>query len=624
MTSVVLKTWAADDLVTPLATLQAARSKAQWGAKQSGSGSCDVPEGQTGIAGGALVSVEVDGQTVFGWVIDTDPLVSRGPKATPQIHLEGLGLRRLLDYGQVWGDDCPKPATEVVFGWQHPEYDDSGWAAAQSYGHVRDDPWPSPRPAGYPSRSAEYITDDTDDGTARTIRFRRTYDLASDTPVGIAVSEDDSLPELYINGIRLDELESSGQYNWRDYRYQVYTVCGPELTIAGKIVNDDIGTTDGMLNPAWLLLALMAPAGDGEPTSQDHHIQISTNASTSGTWELFVNSDIAGPVAFDATDSDVKSAIETATGDTCTVVKDSSSPHTWSVVFDGPALSNTTVITTPRSIDLDGTVTQDIVVQGNSGLVARDDTSVRMQTDTTWSVNADTDDPGMPVGQIVRICLEAIQARGTTDLDHVTLGFTDTLDSAGNAWPDVLLRIPTQDTTLGTVVTLLEAMGMVFDFTFSGSMRLQLDGWVEGGRGTDRSATVVLGRDDIQIRELGRRFDTIRNAIRSVTDEGFADITDATSITAHGRREGTSADGPFATEAEANQYASTDLTNLKDPQLVSTFAVRPGLQPWVDGWGEADIITCPSRTSDTTAMRTVGITLEVKDHNPELTVRTVS
>ncbi len=60
--------------------------------------------------------------------------------------------------------------------------------------------------------------------------------------------------------------------------------------------------------------------------------------------------------------------------------------------------------------------------------------SVIVNTDSTWqSVGYPTVVPGFTPGQILRILMQEAQARGT--LTGVSLGFTDTNDSAGQPWP---------------------------------------------------------------------------------------------------------------------------------------------------------------------------------------------
>lgn len=625
MTQLTLKTYAASDVATPLATLQQRGGKWQWESKARGTGQCDVPEStaDADIPPGALVAVHLEGvaDPVFAWVIDEDPIVAAG-KNTGVIRLAGPGAMRILDYGQVWPPDCPLPGDEIVFGWQHPDFDDTGWGAVQVHGTVADEPWQPPRPTGFPVKEASFITDDTADGQPRTVRYRRTYTFAENTLIGFAVSADDELPELWLNGVRITEVEFSGEFQWKTYRYLVLEVCAGDFTIAGKTENLSRATNTPEDNPTWLLLAGALPSGDGLAQAANELVTVLLPAATTGTWHMFVNGTPSMPIAYNAAENDVAEAVGTAADDTVTVTKTGDS--SWDIEFDGPRHANTPVLTSVANLDADVAPQQITQREGASGRVVEDSTGAPVMTDSTWVMHQGDVDPGMTPGKIVRLCLEAAQARGVTDLDHVTLGFTDTNDSDGNLWPTVLLRAPMQDTTVGRIVDLLSAMGFQFDMSISGGA-LVLDGWVQGARGADLRASVVLTRSDIVLGSLGRKHDTIRNVIRSVTTDEFHDTADAASIAAYGRREATSADAVFESTAEADQYAQADLDNLAQPQVVSEFAVSPGApRPYLDGYGPADIITCPTREGQQPS-RVVGITGEIVGGTAlKLSLRTVT
>lgn len=67
--------------------------------------------------------------------------------------------------------------------------------------------------------------------------------------------------------------------------------------------------------------------------------------------------------------------------------------------------------------------------------------SLLVQTDSTWrALGYPASPPGFTPGEQVRIFMEEAQARGA--LDGWTLGFTDTLDSDGNAWTAIESTYP--------------------------------------------------------------------------------------------------------------------------------------------------------------------------------------
>jgi len=121
--------------------------------------------------------------------------------------------------------------------------------------------------------------------------------------------------------------------------------------------------------------------------------------------------------------------------------------------------------------------------------------TVLVHSDNTW-LALDYPDaiPGMTVGEILRILIEEDQARG--GLAGVTLGFTDALDSDGNAWTagDLINGEYTINITLDIGANLLNVAKM-FDEQFADlhmTPTLQLDAYNLDTYGTDLTGSVDL------------------------------------------------------------------------------------------------------------------------------------
>jgi hypothetical protein len=124
--------------------------------------------------------------------------------------------------------------------------------------------------------------------------------------------------------------------------------------------------------------------------------------------------------------------------------------------------------------------------------------TIRAQSDENTKVMAyPSPFPGMTPGRILRLAIEEAQARGA--LDGVTLSFTDTLDSDGNAWSEVDLSTPVPQTN---VLALARMLPVDIDM---GPDDLTLHAWARP-RGADLSASVTLARA-VNLQGLRHRFE---------------------------------------------------------------------------------------------------------------------
>ncbi len=274
----------------------------------------------------------------------------------------------------------------------------------------------------------------------------------------------------------------------------------------------------------------------------------------------------------------------------------------WRIEFTGD-LGSTYVPLSADGTNLTGgaaIVTDEITRGQSAGSVVKSDTS--------WVVLDDPASvPGLTPGEILRLAVEEAQARGTTVLDDVTLGFTDAADSDGNAWSAELvlpLSLPADVHRLSVVV---EELG--FDVDVDPDLTLQA--W--NLRGTDRSGTVsfTAGTAGTSGFVASQDETTVRNVIRARTDQGWFENTDATSVTARGRWEDGIALSGYSTEDEAASVTQPLLDDLATPPKNTTWTIpeEATVVPY-DDFFLGDVVSAPAfGTSGFTAtdMRVVRI-----------------
>jgi hypothetical protein len=95
-----------------------------------------------------------------------------------------------------------------------------------------------------------------------------------------------------------------------------------------------------------------------------------------------------------------------------------------------------------------------------------------------------TSPPGFTPGAIIRILLEEAQARGA--LADVTLGFTDSVDSASASWPvspDVVFRVGLDG------LSMLRQLAETYVDALMAPDALRLDAWGYGTKGVASGVT---------------------------------------------------------------------------------------------------------------------------------------
>lgn len=136
----------------------------------------------------------------------------------------------------------------------------------------------------------------------------------------------------------------------------------------------------------------------------------------------------------------------------------------------------------PSNVNDPGGVAWAIYPAAASGVVgasiSHSDASCRM-------VEYQDEPPGMPVGRVMRICLEEMQARSV--LTGLTWTFTDNADSAGEAWP-VSADIATKTGT--DILTFFRELSGTYVDLWMAPGGLVLHAWNKDGRGDTKSVTL--------------------------------------------------------------------------------------------------------------------------------------
>jgi hypothetical protein len=244
--------------------------------------------------------------------------------------------------------------------------------------------------------------------------------------------------------------------------------------------------------------------------------------------------------------------------------------------------------------------------------------TVLTETNTTgWYVRPASDPPGWRAAEILITALTEAQTAG--DLSSaVTWDFDETLDSDGNTWDDLRdVQIPVGEDLL----TLSNRWaGTVYDIHMTPDLVLQA--WKR--RGSDLSATVTLTPGvDVTSAAPTAGYGQIRNVVRFLYDGTWHEVTDAASVTAHGRRLTVLSFGDAGSLDEATQLATEALDDLADPQITqpvgSTSAT--GAQPF-DDYNLGDTISAPGLLTGQADARVMGITGVEQDNRIDWTTDT--
>jgi hypothetical protein len=236
-----------------------------------------------------------------------------------------------------------------------------------------------------------------------------------------------------------------------------------------------------------------------------------------------------------------------------------------------------------------------------------------MQTNTSdWIVTDIT--PGWRKAQVLKKLIEEAQARGVPGATSLTIGWTDTHDSAGVPWADA----PGEYTfSIGTV-SLADVASQLGESGFNVWVDADTMTVLAYGRmGVDRSGslTLALGEGGGVI-----AYDVTASSARATAmlmhleDGSWQDATDAPGIAAVGRIETGLQLGSASTPATAAAIAAAQLADSAHPQIGVTCQVHPsqGPQLHVD-YDLGDSMIVPGRRGSTMKGRQLADTVKKVD-----------
>lgn len=196
---------------------------------------------------------------------------------------------------------------------------------------------------------------------------------------------------------------------------------------------------------------------------------------------------------------------------------------------------------------------------------------------------------GHTVGAIVDTLLTEAQDRG--EIPDVTWGFTDSVDSEGNAWADLIPEVDFDAAgTIADVVNKLEESGYCdVGVTYNGGVELRL--FNKDARGASVPITISTAERNLLSHTVDTDF-LVENDVALVRDRGIYLMDDDTSIGVYGRLPGGSVQvGPIEDTDVLEQIGAAYLagrTAPGDSVIVETvpmfdFAAEPGDSCDVEG-----------------------------------------
>jgi hypothetical protein len=240
--------------------------------------------------------------------------------------------------------------------------------------------------------------------------------------------------------------------------------------------------------------------------------------------------------------------------------------------------------------------------------------SVIERTDSTWDALAyPSDPPIMSVGAVLRVVIDEAQARG--DLPGVSLGFTDALDSDGNAWGTTPAEVYRVGTNLLAMIRQMCEVAIDVELTPT----LVLNAYNKGDLGSDLTGSISL-LEDVHLSGLehdGEGPLTNDALVKYPVGERnrWLRRQRASSVSAHGPLESYLELGTAASEAQVLITADAILEEHGEPTIVATFECQDitGERPYVD-WSVGDTILVPgdddTPTETVVESITVGETLD--------------
>ena len=241
---------------------------------------------------------------------------------------------------------------------------------------------------------------------------------------------------------------------------------------------------------------------------------------------------------------------------------------------------------------------------------------IRRTGDASWTTHKVVGGvkPGWTVGAILRT-LHAEANQTTQDvyaLEHIIPDFDGVLDSNGDPWPEIDVQgFQVGVDTLGDVLRQLEELGC--------DSRILPDGTWQAfvSQGEDQSATCWFqeGLNLLDLDYNGTPPTGTKAMVR--TPGGWLTRTSTAGVAAYGKRYVAVTSSAAVTTAQGALLADRLLEETAFPRYTYTAVIRAvnGCVPWFD-FGVGDLVTCPDRAGDMTAMRVLSITASTPDDAP--------
>ncbi|MCA1572462.1 MAG: hypothetical protein LC798_19615 [Chloroflexi bacterium] len=206
--------------------------------------------------------------------------------------------------------------------------------------------------------------------------------------------------------------------------------------------------------------------------------------------------------------------------------------------------------------------------------------------------------PGMTVGQILRILVQEAQTRGA--LNGVTLGFSDTTDTASVAWPT------TPDVSFSIGKNLLEVLDQLTEVYCDVAMNpasLQLRAWVE--RGSAVAATFDITTNVVALTHKGGDHKTITAVLGRYGDHWLEQTAGSGR-----RRESYMTLGDAASSAQATRIVSAVMAQHSTPTVTTTVAFEPitGMVPGTN-LNVGDTVTVPNASLTGESLRVMSLSV---------------
>ena len=250
-------------------------------------------------------------------------------------------------------------------------------------------------------------------------------------------------------------------------------------------------------------------------------------------------------------------------------------------------------------------------ISGRGPLAILDD-AITWDDGSGASVRAFT---GKTKAYILKTLIDEAVARGA--LTRLTYDFTASVDSSSVSWTDSEDYDINVGQSLLDIFRMFAATGdMEFAITLQGGSQPILLSAYKNGTGTDQSSTIYMrigsNCEEVSTDERG---DEIKNVTLVKYKDGYAKVSDATSISTRRRRENFLSLEQAQSSSSAVTFATAQLTDTKDPKTSISVRIYDGVTPYLFvNYGMGDTVTV-DKFGTQTSKRVLGIQADFDGDN---------